>query len=349
MLKNAGMRSALGSCGLVLLVACAAGPARERGPLRAVLIDAAEAQPARIAAITAQGERCVLLRLDESARNLAAAVGAVRAHGCQVGYWLEVGRSPTLAESHPELVAPLEGHEGWRHAYPTVPVPGPGEIVRAFPWVPISCKEAWLLQLTRTAALLAEAPPVDHVFLNDLQDAPSSCGCGNLLCRWTPLARKTRVGTPLPRNYAAEFAASVRRIARGARVVAVLASECESTDQSGPCGGVDCAASPCWQQLAIAWGAVAADPEPIGLLALARTFRKPADWPSDRVAWLRGWSLAKGHAERPLLPVLQAWGGDEAHARREAEACLRSGAAGYVLALDPVEQSITPRVVRAGG
>ena len=42
------------------------------------------------------------------------------------------------------------------------------------------------------------ATPLGRRFLNDLQAAPSACGCGNTFCRWTPDYGPIRTATELP-------------------------------------------------------------------------------------------------------------------------------------------------------
>jgi hypothetical protein len=57
--------------------------------------------------------------------------------------WIEVARNPKLATAHPRWMAALGSHEDWQKNFPKFPEPGVAEVAKAFPWVPISYREAF--------------------------------------------------------------------------------------------------------------------------------------------------------------------------------------------------------------
>ena len=101
----------------------------------------------------------------------------LRARGLKIGTWIEVARAPELADLHPEWIASLQGHEDWRRLFPDAPTPKSNEVVKAYPWVPVQTHEGFAVQIQRVVGLIEHAGSVDDVFLNDLQAAPSACGC----------------------------------------------------------------------------------------------------------------------------------------------------------------------------
>jgi hypothetical protein len=228
-------------------------------------------------------------------------------------------------------------------------------VVKAWPWVPIGYAPAFSAHRERIGALLAGLPGTwEGVFLNDLQAGPSSCGCGNDQCRWaldygTPATAPKATGP----DAAARLVAEVRRLHPGKAVVPVWVTECEPDDladarpSTGLCGTVPCAATSCLPRYAETWGPLLrATSGPIALAAWSETFRRdPSRWP------LRALELfqhpPRGGSPLPddrTLVVLQAWGRDVAVADRCLELAKRLPT-GWVLALDPVEQSWEPRLV----
>jgi hypothetical protein len=119
----------------------------------------------------------------------AAANGSVDLY-----YWIEVGRNPAMAAAHPQWMASLGMHNDWQRQHLDVRLPEKGEVAKAFPWVPVTYRETYDAHLLRVKGLLGSraAAPYAGVLLNDLQGGPSSCGCGNLQCRWA---------TELPRAF----------------------------------------------------------------------------------------------------------------------------------------------------
>jgi hypothetical protein len=245
------------------LAACAAPP-RPARTTAVRLVDTAATSA--LAAMREEGATTIVLRVEERDRvdEVRRAAVDVRAAGMRLGYWVEVARSPSLAAAHSEHVATLQAHDEWRSAHEQAPVPAAGEVLVVDPWVPITTREGYALQLDRVGALLNALPPADEIWLCDLQSAPSACGCGHPLCRWSTdyylqapgRGPKRPSGEPSSPDAAARFCAEVEARARGARVVPVFVPECGEDD--GLCHGVPCFDGACWPALARQWAPVLA-------------------------------------------------------------------------------------------
>ncbi|MBL8896434.1 MAG: hypothetical protein JNM84_02345 [Planctomycetes bacterium] len=241
--------------------------------------------PAMTHELAARGTRTIVLRVedrDESA-ELAAAARAIRAAKLRLGYWLEVARSPSLANAEPELMASLQGHEEWRTKVADAPEPDVDEVVKVWPWVPILTREGYDAQLARLRARLALLPPADELWLSGLQGAPSACGCGHPLCRWAAdyhlrdARHPTRIpsGTPHGPDAAARFVEAVRALAPQAEVIPVWVAECAEDDAL--CHGVPCYEGRCWPALAEQWAPVVAISERAAVLIPSRSVGLPVD------------------------------------------------------------------------
>ena len=230
---------------VVLLAACATTP-DPAGPLRAIVSRADRLDAARLADARALGASHVVLRVDTGADEIANAATRVRAAGMKLGYWIEVARCEALADARPELMASLQGHSEWKRRFPDTRAPGPGEVTKCWPWVPITSRAGFAAQLARVAPLLASLPPATLVLVNDLQNGPSACGCGNALCRWTSDYGERRTTTPLADDAAARFLQELRSSARGAELIPVWTTECEEADRLDRCAGVACFRGECW-------------------------------------------------------------------------------------------------------
>lgn len=242
-----GIGVGLLALGLARLPAPAALDAVPRG----ALLRPGQATSRALDALRSQGGTSLALLLDESTESAGLRAASARAaeRGLELYYWIEVGRSESAARRHPEWMASLQGHGGWRRRFPSAPKPGPEEVVKTYPWAPITSKEAWDGHRERIRTLLRAAPPAAGVYLNHLQAAPSACGCGNDLCRWTPDYGPVRTNTPMDADAAARFVEAVRRDSGVREAIPVWWTECEEahTAPDGRCHGVPCYTGACWQ------------------------------------------------------------------------------------------------------
>src|SRR5687767_870169 len=194
----------------------------------------------------------VVLLLDETnATSISRAATTLSAAAIPFQYWIEVGRNTAFANAHPQWMASLGMHNDWRKNFAKPPRAGNGEVVKAFPWVPINYREAFDAHVERVAQLLRNAP-TNHsgLLLNHLQAGPSSCGCGNLQCRWATDYQVPATGTRAGDDAAAQFVRAVQRSVGSRPVLPVWTTECEHEDlpaskragrpTTGLCGTVGC-------------------------------------------------------------------------------------------------------------
>jgi hypothetical protein len=291
-----------------------------------------------------------------AAAGVRAAVQRIREAGLAPYYWIEVGRCPALADAHPEWMASLQGHSEWRRFFPRAPLPHDGEVLKNYPWVPLLYQETFAAQLRRIGGLLHGLPAVTGVFLNDLQAAPSACGCGNVLCRWTPDYGPLHTATRLPNDAAARFVAAVRQFVPGSTVIPVWTTECELGEKDASCAGVACFQGACWRDYTAQLMPVAKECDTLGALCLYRAFGRDlpryggeAGWVQQALASFVRMPPQRGGQPIPpgrLIAILQGWDVTETQRQAQIERCRRAGARGYVMALTPIDQRWEPHLVR---
>jgi hypothetical protein len=304
-----------------------------------------------------KGATAVVVPLDETTkRHWETVAKAVEQSGMTLWPWVEVSRNPTMADAHPEwMAAPGGHHDDWRKRFPKAPKAKPGEVIKAWPWVPIGYAPAFDAQRERVSRLLSELPGKwAGVFLNDLQAGPSSCGCGNDQCRWALDYGSPATASKTPGDdAAARIVADLRRRHSDKVIVPVWVTECEPVDLpdapggTGLCGSVRCARGDCWPRYARTWNALQeATDGPIALALWPETFhRDPARWIEADLALFQ----TPPAGSRPItaartVAVLQAW--DKPAAIVDAlVARVKPSAMSWVLALDPIDQSWEPRSI----
>ena len=228
--------------------------------MRGVLVGLERVSPEFLAAWKAKGVTAVVVPLDDAAkRRWQPMADTVERAGMTLWPWIEVARNPAMAEAHPEWMAAIGAHhDDWRRRFPEAPAAKHGEVIKAWPWVPIGYAPAFDAHRQRLKMLLGDLPGRwAGVFLNDLQAGPSSCGCGNDQCRWAldygspPTAAKTP-GDDAAAKIVAELSAGYP----GKVIIPVWVTECELVDLpdakggTGLCGRVPCAKNDCWPRYA---------------------------------------------------------------------------------------------------
>ncbi len=340
-------------------IARADGPGA--APIRGVLLGADHAEAKALRGWKARGANAIVVPLDESIpRPRWASLAALAdREGVALYPWIEVARNPAMADAHPDWTASIGGHhDDWRSRFPDAPAARPGWVVKAWPWVPIGYAPAFEAHRARIEALLDGLPgPWAGAFLNDLQAGPSSCGCGNDQCRWALDYGNPSTAPKTPGDdAAARLVAVVRTRYPGKVVVPVWVTECEPADMpkaertTGLCGRVECAKNDCWPRYARGWNPLCASTAgPLAVALWSESFRREPGWAESGLALFRR-PPRGGEAVGPerVVAVFQGWGRAEAGLAARIAAAARDGG-GWVVAVDPVDQTWEPRRAKSPG
>jgi hypothetical protein len=270
----------------------------------------------------------------------------------QLDYWIEIARNPELADQHPEWMASIQTHQDWRRLFPEFGSVPSNAVVKAYPWVPVLYKETFPVHLERVTAMLRSRPVPGRLFLNDLQGPPSACGCGNSLCRWTTDYGPKKTATRLPKEAAAQFVSSIKRILPQVEVIPVWTTECEEPDRKGACAGVGCFRGNCWDEWTGQLMPLHGQADRIGVLLLDGVFqREPAvyDGPSGWITTALGFFQQmparyhqSGVPTARLLPVFQGWDVPPDMLERKIDRAAQAGSSGVVVAFAPIDQGWKP-------
>ena len=339
-------------------------------PVEIVLVETETVTPAAVSQWRQERFEAVAVVLDERTgkaryRELARQISD---GGLDLYCWIEVARNPKLAAAHPRWMAALGSHEDWQKNFKNFPEPGVGEVAKAFPWVPIGYREGFDAHLARIEQLLKRAPPGWRgLLLNDLQAGPSSCGCGNLQCRWAIDYNVSPTATKFDgEDVAARFVADVRKRAGDKSVIPVWTTECDEVDLpadkhqgkpgTGLCGTVGCATGACPDVFTRQWSGLASGHDgPIGLLALhtalqrtQREFGGGPGWVTNAIAYLDKTLPANGGkaiaSDRLWVVVAGSQTPDETIARERAA---KAGVGAVIVARAKIDQSYEPRMISA--
>jgi hypothetical protein len=341
----------LGSLWLVCVLTSLSGLAAET---RGVLVSVEQLSTLDAKHLSQAGLNTLVVKASEGGKPDVDAVKQlqnVQAEGIEIALWIEVARDPALATEHPEWMASIQGHPEWRRFYPEFPELKEGQVVKVFPWVPIAYREAFAAQLQKVERILAEWPYAKRIFLNDLQGAPSACGCGHPLCRWTTDYGPIKTATALGADFAARFVQSVKALRADLDVVPVWATECEEGDKPGLCAGVGCYRGACWREWTAQLEPLAAESDTIGALLLESTFQRKDIGPS----WLS--EIGKTFQTMPeryqragvpverLLAVIEGWQPDHgAGFVRQLGLLQKAGIESFVVAQTQIDQRWEPKV-----
>lgn len=347
---------------VLLLSAGSLGTVKGDQQLRAVLLSVDEIAVTDLEELKVAGSNAIVLSLDDhhDKDTQTAAAEAVLSAELELSYWIEVARCPSLADDHPEWMASLQGHQEWRRLFKNPPQAEGGDsvVLKNYPWVPILYQEAFDAHLSRIGLLLKDMPSVTRVFLNDLQGAPSACGCGNTLCRWTADYGPIKTATPLRDDAAARFVASVKSLVPDSDIIPVWLTECEEHDgaSDGLCAGVGCFNGICWKAWTAQLKPLAAESRQIAALLPFREFQREADLYGGTAAWVSTGlkffqTMPQRHATQPvaakrLIAILQGWNVTEAEITAQKAHVTDAGAAGYVVARNKIDQSWQPKLYR---
>ncbi|MEQ9411473.1 MAG: hypothetical protein RIK87_27410 [Fuerstiella sp.] len=327
-------------------------------PLRAEMLDAENISADNLKSLQADGTNAVVLNLQKPDRQRRAA-GLIADSGMRLYYWIEVARCPELADEHPEWMASLQGHQEWRRFFPDAPEPQrQSEVIKNYPWVPVLYRESFDAQLKRVSRLLSAMPKPDGILLNDLQGAPSACGCGHPLCRWTADYGPIKTATPLEPDAAARFVKAVSERYPDSEVIPVWLTECEEHDgaDDGLCAGVGCFHGICWKAWTEQLMPVAAESAHVAVLLPFRMFQRdlqlygaPGRWAASALKTFQSMPVrhnAKPVAAEKLIAVLQGWDVTAEEVDIQKRSAIKAGTAGYIILRTEIDQSWQPRIHR---
>jgi hypothetical protein len=226
--------------------------------------------------------------------------------------------------------------------------------------VPVFYQEAFDAHLKRIKKLLDDRPPATSIFLSDLQGAPSACGCGNPVCRWTtdygPIVTATKLGD----DAAAKFVAAVRKQApKETQVVPIWTTECEEHDKENDalCAGVSCYRGICWKAYTRQLEPLAEQNETLGALLLYKEFGQDGPHYRQKAGWISH-AIQHGFADQPakqkspaikasrIVAVLQGWDVTSSEVTAQIEQAQAAGAAGYIVAFAKIDQAWSPKIVK---
>ena len=353
---------------LVFMIALAVPVARadentKASKFSAAMIAASDASPTRLKELKSTGTNTIVFKLkssdSESKKAARTAIAVAKDAGLSFGYWVEVARSPELADKHPEWMASLQTHDEWRRFFPDAPKPKANEVAKTYPWVPILSREPFKAQRERAVELLSDLPDPKLILLNDLQGAPSACGCGNPLCRWTSDYGEKRTTVPLGDDAAALFVEAIQRASPNSEVIPVWTTECEEHDghPDGLCAGVGCFNGICWKAYTRQLMPVAETSDRLAVLATYKQFQRDtsrygkgeASWVEFALKTFKSMPPKHGGKAIPasrLIAVLQGWNVTAKEIAAQRLAAEKAGANGFVVAFDKIEQSWAPKNVQ---
>ncbi len=283
-----------------------------------------------------------------------AAARMVLNAGSTLDYFIEIGRCPELADEHPAWMASLQGHDEWRRLFPDFQSLAGRQVVKNYPWVPILYEESFEAHLKRVEALLRGLPVPRRVWLNDLQGAPSACGCGHPLCRWTADYGPVKTATPRGDDAAARFVEAVAKLVPASEVIPILVGECEEADRETVCHGVECFEGICWKAFSRQLDALSGVAPRIGVGCFYREFSRDFDRYGGEAGWVR-WTLESfskmprlrngvGVMPDRLIAVVQGWDVSSEQLQAQLDQAGVAGAAEQLIVVPRLDQSWQPQV-----
>lgn len=303
----------------------------------------------------------IALEINSVDQSILSGIERIKKHAGSVDYFFEVGRCPQLAASHPEWMASIQGHHEWRRMFPDTPKPDKGEVIKVSPWVPIFNREPFDAHVARIKSMLVKLPKPKRIWLNDIQGAPSACGCGHPLCRWTTDYGPLKTATPIGDSAPAEFLAEIKKLANGSKVIPIMTSECEEADQHTVCGGVGCFKGICWKAFTRQLDQAAKQAPEIGVACFYKAFDRDLPRYREKAGWIRYAveSFEKmpkirngtGVKTNRLIAVLQGWDVTPEELNQQIVVAQKIKTAGTLICLAKVDQDWKPkkfRIPRAG-
>lgn len=325
-------------------------------PFQGVVLDAGEITPELVKKWTERNYE-VTCKLHASNRilNRDAARKVLKQQG-HVSYLIEVARVPGLAKKHPKLMASLQGHPEWRRYFPTAPEPKSDEVIKTFPWVPVLHQEGMEFHLERIGNILSLLPSPKTVWLNNIQGAPSSCGCGNTLCRWTSDYGPKKTTTPIGDEAPGKFLGKLMKAHNGVEFIPIFYPECEEEDQPHFCAGVGCYKGICWKAWSRQLAGISKQTTSVGAASFFKDLNRMDPKYGEAGAWVKvavtqfqSMPPKSGHKAWPksgIISVLQGWDVTEQEIKNQITSSQKLGTKGHLLVRTKLDQSWKPMVLK---
>jgi len=325
-------------------------------PFRAWLIDADDLATLDVDEINRQHVQQLILSIQQAPdAQQVVDVKRYQESGISIWYWIEVARDAELATSHPEWMASIQGHPEWRRFHANFPKERDHQMVKVFPWVPIFYRGAFEAQASKVQKLLKTWPLSEGVFLNALQGAPSACGCGHPLCRWTTDYGPKKTAEVLGHDTPARFVQQIQKAFPHLECIPVWTSECEAHDKDGWCAGVGCYGGACWREWSKQLEPLSKQCARLGALLTYKDLGRDLDHYNETAGWVSS-AISSFQTEmkrydrssveaRRLITVLQGWEVSPEELAAQIRQSTQSGSGGYVIAKTPVLSQWEPRLV----
>jgi hypothetical protein len=186
-----------------------------------------------------------------------------------------------------------------------------------------------------------------------LQAAPSACGCGNVVCRWTTDYGPIETAQRLKDDAAAQFVSELSGRFTDVKLIPVWTSECEEHDKETLCAGVGCYHGLCWKRYAAQLAPLAKQVNELGVLCFYKEFGQDVPHWKTEAGWvehaLRTFESPPQNgpkiSTRRLIAVLQGWNVSADELQAQISRAEAAGALGIVVAESRIDQSWEPRIV----
>ena len=191
--------------------------------------------------------------------------------------------------------------------------------------------------------MLKKLPKPNRIWLNNIQGAPSACGCGHPLCRWTSDYGPLKTATPIGNTAPAEFVAKIQTIVREVEIIPIMTSECEAEDKHSVCGGVCCYEGICWKAFTKQLDLVATKAKRVGVACFFKEFERDLKRYGAKASWVRTALLSfeampkarngKGLKPDRLVAVIQGWNVSPEELEQQQQIANRLKPAGILICL----------------
>jgi len=323
--------------------------------MKGLLIDASELQNQQAESLEQLGMKQMVIAIEASPTpSQTQALERLEKSGLDIWYWIEIARDEKMATEHPEWMASIQGHPEWRRFHPDFPKEKENEVVKVYPWVPVFYEGAFDAHLKKVNNLLEQWPTSKGIFLNDLQGAPTACGCGHTLCRWTTDYGPKKSAKNMGHTAPAQFVKRVQETHPDLECIPVWATECEAHDKDGMCAGVGCYNGACWREWSKQLEPLAKTMPHLGVLLTYKElerdlpiYKEPAGWINKAIGAFDTESTRFQHPSvKPnrLVGILQGWDTSTEEIKAQIRQTEKSNTHGYILSNINISTQWEPRI-----